>query len=187
MVPSITFGIPTFFNELNVNGVDIIDTLNYPKRETDTTWSNRLIHIDVFTLIISCEKCNLCPSSWCALLQTPMTSSAFSSKQILTYIINTSHKHDIHRTKEKGAYFAGVAIIYCRIKTLYSISLLVNNTNQMPRSTLPNLLTKYAPRRIRYQGRPLKRLLDEWDRNRPAMDYFPGGKIMMITPCTYSN
>jgi hypothetical protein len=33
--------------------------------------------------------------------------------------------------------------------------------NRIPRSRLPNLLTKYAPRGIRNQGRPLKRLLEE--------------------------
>jgi hypothetical protein len=33
--------------------------------------------------------------------------------------------------------------------------------NQMPRPRLPNLLTKYPPRGIRHQGRPLKRLLEE--------------------------
>jgi hypothetical protein len=31
----------------------------------------------------------------------------------------------------------------------------------MPRYRLPNLMIKYAPRGIRNQGRPLKRLLDE--------------------------
>jgi hypothetical protein len=35
------------------------------------------------------------------------------------------------------------------------------HVNRMPRSRLPNLLTKYVPRCIRNQGRPLKRLLDE--------------------------
>jgi hypothetical protein len=35
------------------------------------------------------------------------------------------------------------------------------HANRMPRSRLPNLLTKYAPRGIRNQGRPLKRLLEE--------------------------
>jgi hypothetical protein len=33
--------------------------------------------------------------------------------------------------------------------------------SRMPRSILPNLLTRYAPRGIRNQDRPLKRLLDE--------------------------
>jgi hypothetical protein len=49
----------------------------------------------------------------------------------------------------------------------------------MPRPILPNLLTKYAPRGIRNQGRPLKRLLEERDRNRPAMTYFPESEMMM--------
>jgi hypothetical protein len=50
----------------------------------------------------------------------------------------------------------------------------------MPRSRLPNLLTNYAPRGIRNQGRPLKRLLDEWDWNRPTMAYFPESKAVMM-------
>jgi hypothetical protein len=51
-------------------------------------------------------------------------------------------------------------------------------------SRLPNLLTKYAPRGRRNQDRPLKRLLDERDRNRPAMAYFPESEMMMkISPC----
>jgi hypothetical protein len=37
----------------------------------------------------------------------------------------------------------------------------IQHTNRMPRSRLPDLLTKYAPRGIRNQGRPLERLLEE--------------------------
>jgi hypothetical protein len=37
----------------------------------------------------------------------------------------------------------------------------IKHINRMPRSRLPNLLTKYAPRGIRNHGRPLKRLLEE--------------------------
>jgi hypothetical protein len=50
----------------------------------------------------------------------------------------------------------------------------------MPRPRLPNLLTKYPPRGIRHQGRPLKRLLEERDRNRPAMTYFPVSEMMTM-------
>jgi hypothetical protein len=35
------------------------------------------------------------------------------------------------------------------------------HVRRMPTSRLPNLLIKYAPRGIRNQGRPLKRLLEE--------------------------
>jgi hypothetical protein len=35
------------------------------------------------------------------------------------------------------------------------------NVNRIPSSRLQNLLKKYAPRGIRNQGRPLKRLLDD--------------------------
>jgi hypothetical protein len=37
----------------------------------------------------------------------------------------------------------------------------IQHINPMPRSRLPNLLTKYAPRATRNQGRPLKILLEE--------------------------
>jgi hypothetical protein len=37
----------------------------------------------------------------------------------------------------------------------------IQHINGMPRSRLPNLLTKYARRGTRNQGRPLKWLLDE--------------------------
>jgi hypothetical protein len=65
----------------------------------------------------------------------------------------------------------------------------VQHINRMPRSRLPNLLTKYAPRGIRNQGRPLKRLLEEWDRNRPAMVYFPESEVMtmMMTKSTWTD
>jgi hypothetical protein len=47
----------------------------------------------------------------------------------------------------------------------------------MPRSRLPDLLTECAPRGITNQGRPLKRLLEKWDRNRPAVAYFPQSEM----------
>jgi hypothetical protein len=37
----------------------------------------------------------------------------------------------------------------------------IQHVNRMPRSLSPNLLTKYAPRGIRNQGRLLKTLLEE--------------------------
>jgi hypothetical protein len=48
----------------------------------------------------------------------------------------------------------------------------IQHINRMPRPRLRNVLTKYAPRGIINQGRPLKRLLEERDRNRPATAYF---------------
>jgi hypothetical protein len=56
----------------------------------------------------------------------------------------------------------------------------IQHINRMPRSRLPNLLTKYAPRGIRNHGRPLKRLLEERGWKRPAMAYFPGSEMMMM-------
>jgi hypothetical protein len=49
----------------------------------------------------------------------------------------------------------------------------------MSRPTVPNLLTKYTPRGVINQVRPLKRLLDEWGWNRPAMAYITENKMMM--------
>jgi hypothetical protein len=37
----------------------------------------------------------------------------------------------------------------------------IQHINRMPRCRLQNVLTKYAPRGIINQGRPLKRLLEE--------------------------
>jgi hypothetical protein len=37
----------------------------------------------------------------------------------------------------------------------------IQHVNRIPRSRLASLLTKYAPRGIRSQGRALKRFLDE--------------------------
>jgi hypothetical protein len=56
----------------------------------------------------------------------------------------------------------------------------IQHINRMPRSRLLNSLTKYAPRDIRNHGRPLKRLLEEWDRNRPQVAYFPESDMMMV-------
>jgi hypothetical protein len=47
-------------------------------------------------------------------------------------------------------------------------------------------LTKYTPRDTRNQGRPLKRLLEEWDRNMPAMACFPESEMMMVCVCVYT-
>jgi hypothetical protein len=57
---------------------------------------------------------------------------------------------------------------------------ITQHVNRIPRSRLPNSLTNYAPRGIRSQGRPLKRFLDERDRKRPAMAYFPESEMMMM-------
>jgi hypothetical protein len=54
----------------------------------------------------------------------------------------------------------------------------------MIRSRLPNLVTKYTPRGIGNQGRPLKKLLEERDRNRPPMAYFPVSEMMVTMMMT---
>jgi hypothetical protein len=64
-----------------------------------------------------------------------------------------------HRTNEKIINKLKVISILDKI-TSYKRDW-IQHTNRMPRSRLPNLLTKYAPRGIRNQGRPLKRLLEE--------------------------
>jgi hypothetical protein len=47
-------------------------------------------------------------------------------------------------------------------------------------------LNNVAPLDIRNQGRPLKRLLEEWGRRRPAMAYFPESYMMMMIMATIS-
>jgi hypothetical protein len=46
-------------------------------------------------------------------------------------------------------------------------------------------IEKRAPKYIRNQGLPLKRLLDEWDRNRPEMAYFhdDDDDVIQFGPC----
>jgi hypothetical protein len=56
----------------------------------------------------------------------------------------------------------------------------IQHAIQMPRSRLLNLLTQYAPRGIKNQGTPLKRLLDDWDWNRQAMACFPESKVVVM-------
>jgi hypothetical protein len=51
----------------------------------------------------------------------------------------------------------------------------------MSRSRLPNLVTKCTPRGIGNQGRPLKKLQEERDRNRRPMAYFPESEMMVMT------
>jgi hypothetical protein len=41
----------------------------------------------------------------------------------------------------------------------------IQHVNRMPRNKLPRVMKLYSPTGRRNQGRPLKRLLDTWDRN----------------------
>jgi len=41
----------------------------------------------------------------------------------------------------------------------------IHHVNRMPRSRLPRVMKHYSPTGRRNRGRPLKRLLDTWDRN----------------------
>jgi hypothetical protein len=64
-----------------------------------------------------------------------------------------------HKTNEAILNELTVTLILDKI-TSYETEW-IQHINQVPRSRLPNVLTKYAPRGIRNQGRPLKRLLDK--------------------------
>jgi hypothetical protein len=64
-----------------------------------------------------------------------------------------------HKTNEKVLTELNVTSILEKIASYKSDW--IQNINRMPRSKLSNLLTEYAPRGIRNQGRPLKRLLEE--------------------------
>ena len=41
----------------------------------------------------------------------------------------------------------------------------IQHVNRMSRNRLPRVMKRYSPTGRRYHGRPLKRLLDTWDRN----------------------
>ena len=41
----------------------------------------------------------------------------------------------------------------------------IQHVNRMPRNRLPRVMKRYSPTGRRIHGRPLKRLLDTWDRN----------------------
>ena len=41
----------------------------------------------------------------------------------------------------------------------------IQHVNRMPRNKLPRVMNQYSPTGRRNHGRPLKRLLDTWDRN----------------------
>ena len=41
----------------------------------------------------------------------------------------------------------------------------IQHVNRMPRNRLPSVMKRYSPTGRRNHGRPLKRLLDTWDRN----------------------
>jgi len=44
----------------------------------------------------------------------------------------------------------------------------IQHVNRMPRNRLPRVIKYYSPTGRRNHGRPLKRLLDTWDRNGPT-------------------
>jgi hypothetical protein len=65
----------------------------------------------------------------------------------------------VHKTSEEILNELKVTSVLDKITSYKSDW--IQHVNGMPRSRLPNLLTKYTPRGIRNQCRPLKRLLEE--------------------------
>ena len=59
----------------------------------------------------------------------------------------------------------------------------IYHVNRMPRSRLPRVMKQYFPTGRRNHGRPLKRLLDAWDRNGSTSGPIPW-KMMMIMMMT---
>ena len=49
----------------------------------------------------------------------------------------------------------------------------IQHVNRMPRNRLPRVMKHYCPTGRRNHGRPLKRLLDTWDRNRSTSGRTP--------------
>jgi hypothetical protein len=65
----------------------------------------------------------------------------------------------VHKTSEKILNELKVTSILDKVTSYKSDW--IQHVNRIPRSRLQHLLTKYVPRGIRNQDRPLKRLLDE--------------------------
>ena len=53
----------------------------------------------------------------------------------------------------------------CNVSNFSLIYLWFNIYNRIPRNRLPRVMKQYSPTGRRNHGRPLKRLLDAWDRN----------------------
>ena len=65
----------------------------------------------------------------------------------------------------------------------------IQHVNRMPRNRLPRVMKHYSPTARRNHGRPLKRLLDTWDRNGSTSGPSPWHMmimmIMMMIICAY--
>ena len=57
----------------------------------------------------------------------------------------------------------------------------IQHVNRMPLNRLPRLMKRYSPTGRRNHGRPLKRLLDTWDRNGSTSGPTPWHMMMMMT------
>jgi hypothetical protein len=56
----------------------------------------------------------------------------------------------------------------------------IQNVNRMPRNRLPRVMKQYCVTGRRNRGRPLKRLLDTWDRNGSKSGSTPWQMMMMM-------
>ena len=56
----------------------------------------------------------------------------------------------------------------------------MQHVNKMPRNRLPRVMKRYSPTGRRNHGRPLKRLLDTWDRNGSTSGPTPWHMMMMF-------
>jgi len=67
----------------------------------------------------------------------------------------------------------------------------IQHVNRMPRNRLPRVMKRYSPTRRRNHGRPLKRLLDTWDRNGSTSGPTPwqiyDDDAFMQSICTYTS
>ena len=84
------------------------------------------------------------------------------------------------KTKQKiGKITKIMIIIIITIIVMVIVRLLeykrnwIQHVNRMPRDSLPRIMKHYSPTGRRNRGRPLKRLLDTWDRNGSTSDLTP--------------
>jgi len=86
---------------------------------------------------------------------------------------NNSSRDEIHensrinldRIQNKWTNCKGVKITLILDKLLEYKRSWIQHVNRMPRNRLPRVMKCYFPTGRRNHGRPLKRLLDTWDRN----------------------
>ena len=82
----------------------------------------------------------------------------------MTNIYTCTHTHT-HTYKTNEQFANELKIIQILYKLLEYKRSWLQHVNRMPRNRLPRVMKHYSPTGRRNHGRPLKKLLDTWDRN----------------------